>query len=194
MQQLSAHPGAKGQCGGTARAPARHAPSVAPPMCPGSKPASAGGRRASVAVRSAPAAVPGGKLHRDPVAKECSAFAPATVANLGPGFDWMGCAVQVGRSGPRLTCPPDGGTRVRRVLPRGRRQSVNPSARHARASQVAFECRGRVPTASRLGGWTVGAGGHRRWCGRCSQSPDPILMCVLQPGLRVLTTRMHARP
>lgn len=36
----------------------------------------------------------GGKVYLDPVQKECSAFAPATVANLGPGFDWMGCAVQ----------------------------------------------------------------------------------------------------
>lgn len=30
-----------------------------------------------------------------PVQKEVIAFAPATVANLGPGFDWMGCAVEV---------------------------------------------------------------------------------------------------
>lgn len=37
----------------------------------------------------------GGKVYIDPVKKECSAFAPATVANLGPGFDWMGCAVEV---------------------------------------------------------------------------------------------------
>ena len=32
---------------------------------------------------------------RHPVAKEARAFAPATIANLGPGFDWMGCAVEV---------------------------------------------------------------------------------------------------
>lgn len=31
----------------------------------------------------------------DPVRQQVSAFAPATVANLGPGFDWMGCAVEV---------------------------------------------------------------------------------------------------
>ena len=30
----------------------------------------------------------------DPVEKEATAFAPATVANLGPGFDWLGCAVE----------------------------------------------------------------------------------------------------
>ena len=36
-----------------------------------------------------------GKLYIDPVEKEAAAFAPATVANLGPGFDWMGCAVEV---------------------------------------------------------------------------------------------------
>nr|QKY14839.1 homoserine kinase (KHSE) [Polytomella parva] len=29
-----------------------------------------------------------------PVKSECTAFAPATVANLGPGFDWLGCAVE----------------------------------------------------------------------------------------------------
>ncbi|KAG7670848.1 hypothetical protein Ndes2526A_g01375 [Nannochloris sp. 'desiccata'] len=34
-----------------------------------------------------------GKIYIDPVQNEASAFAPATVANLGPGFDWMGCAV-----------------------------------------------------------------------------------------------------
>ncbi|GFR49463.1 hypothetical protein Agub_g11523 [Astrephomene gubernaculifera] len=38
----------------------------------------------------------GGKVFIDPVKNECAAFAPATVANLGPGFDWMGCAVQGG--------------------------------------------------------------------------------------------------
>ena len=32
---------------------------------------------------------------RHPVAREAKAFAPATIANLGPGFDWMGCAVEV---------------------------------------------------------------------------------------------------
>ena len=30
-----------------------------------------------------------------PVAQTVSAFAPATIANLGPGFDWLGCAVDV---------------------------------------------------------------------------------------------------
>ena len=41
-------------------------------------------------------AVAGGKLYIDPVLQQSSAFAPATIANLGPGFDWMGCAVEVG--------------------------------------------------------------------------------------------------
>ena len=31
----------------------------------------------------------------EPVLREAVAFAPATVANLGPGFDWLGCAVEV---------------------------------------------------------------------------------------------------
>ena len=30
-----------------------------------------------------------------PHQKIAKAFAPATIANLGPGFDWMGCAVEV---------------------------------------------------------------------------------------------------
>ena len=42
----------------------------------------------------------GGKVYADPVNKEVAAFAPATVANLGPGFDWMGCAVGVSLSMP----------------------------------------------------------------------------------------------
>lgn len=41
------------------------------------------------------AVVAGGKVYIDPVKEECVAFAPATVANLGPGFDWLGCAVEV---------------------------------------------------------------------------------------------------
>jgi homoserine kinase len=36
-----------------------------------------------------------GKIYIDAVEREAAAFAPATVANLGPGFDWMGCAVEV---------------------------------------------------------------------------------------------------
>ena len=39
---------------------------------------------------------------RHPVAKEAKAFAPATIANLGPGFDWMGCAVEVSAPPPVL--------------------------------------------------------------------------------------------
>lgn len=35
-------------------------------------------------------------MYLDPVQNEATAFAPATVANLGPGFDWLGCAVEVG--------------------------------------------------------------------------------------------------
>eukprot|EP00878_Enallax_costatus_P009140 GHUV01009554.1.p1 GENE.GHUV01009554.1~~GHUV01009554.1.p1 ORF type:complete len:362 (+),score=75.51 GHUV01009554.1:332-1417(+) len=38
--------------------------------------------------------VAGGKVYLDPVQNEATAFAPATVANLGPGFDWLGCAVE----------------------------------------------------------------------------------------------------
>lgn len=37
-----------------------------------------------------------GKLK--PIKQQVTAFAPATIANLGPGFDWLGCAVDV--SGP----------------------------------------------------------------------------------------------
>lgn len=56
--------------------------------------AAPGGGRPVRPVRIARAsAVAAGKAYIEPVAKEVSAFAPATVANLGPGFDWMGCAV-----------------------------------------------------------------------------------------------------
>lgn len=36
-----------------------------------------------------------GKMYMDPVTESVSAFGPATVANLGPGFDWLGCAIDV---------------------------------------------------------------------------------------------------
>ena len=57
----------------------------------GSRPAAS---RAPLTVCAASPA-PAGKVYVDPTSKECAAFAPATVANLGPGFDWMGCAVEV---------------------------------------------------------------------------------------------------
>jgi hypothetical protein len=38
-----------------------------------------------------------GKLYLEPVLQQTVAFAPATIANLGPGFDWMGCAVEVAK-------------------------------------------------------------------------------------------------
>ena len=48
--------------------------------------------RLRVAVKCVPTAE-GRRL--EPVTAEATAWAPATVANLGPGFDWMGCAVNV---------------------------------------------------------------------------------------------------
>lgn len=60
--------------------------------------AAAPGRRCRLV--SARAGVYGGKVYIDPVKQECTAFAPATVANLGPGFDWLGCAVSVRGGGP----------------------------------------------------------------------------------------------
>ena len=36
-----------------------------------------------------------GKQTIEPVLQQAAAFAPATIANLGPGYDWMGCAVEV---------------------------------------------------------------------------------------------------
>jgi hypothetical protein len=49
--------------------------------------------------RQAVCAATGASKVADPVKEQCAAFAPATVANLGPGFDWMGCAVEVGGHG-----------------------------------------------------------------------------------------------
>lgn len=51
--------------------------------------------RGVVARSSVRHVVAGGKVCLDPVQNEATAFAPATVANLGPGFDWLGCAVEV---------------------------------------------------------------------------------------------------
>ncbi|KAI3426437.1 hypothetical protein D9Q98_008805 [Chlorella vulgaris] len=50
-------------------------------------------RRPHLAIRAQQVAGQG-KVYIDPTEKEVAAFAPATVANLGPGFDWMGCAVE----------------------------------------------------------------------------------------------------
>lgn len=52
-------------------------------------------RRCVVAKAASRHVVAGGKVYLDPVQNDVSAFAPATVANLGPGFDWLGCAVEV---------------------------------------------------------------------------------------------------
>ena len=41
----------------------------------------------------------------EPVRQSVTVTAPATVANLGPGFDWLGCAVQV-RYGYAAALPP----------------------------------------------------------------------------------------
>jgi homoserine kinase len=54
-------------------------------------------RRCVVARAAVRHVVAGGKVYLDPVQDEATAFAPATVANLGPGFDWLGCAVEVRR-------------------------------------------------------------------------------------------------
>ncbi|WIA14891.1 hypothetical protein OEZ85_001607 [Tetradesmus obliquus] len=51
-------------------------------------------RRCVVARAAVRHVVAGGKVYLDPVQDEATAFAPATVANLGPGFDWLGCAVE----------------------------------------------------------------------------------------------------
>ena len=36
---------------------------------------------------------PGASMSASAVADQVCVFAPATIANLGPGFDWLGCAV-----------------------------------------------------------------------------------------------------
>ena len=46
-----------------------------------------------------------GKQTIEPVLQQATAFAPATIANLGPGFDWMGCAVEVAASSPKTHAP-----------------------------------------------------------------------------------------
>lgn len=80
---------------------AMHMPSWASPSSQATCPPRRSVR--SQPVRAQPVAGQG-KVYIDPVEKEAAAFAPATVANLGPGFDWMGCAVEVrqGRAMHRL--------------------------------------------------------------------------------------------
>lgn len=55
-------------------------------------------RCAQLIVASATSQSGPGKVYIDAVEQSVSAFAPATIANLGPGFDWMGCAVDVSRN------------------------------------------------------------------------------------------------
>jgi homoserine kinase len=57
---------------------------AAPRRAPAARRRAAPRPRAAAAAAAEPVA---------PVAKSVAAFAPATVANLGPGFDWLGCAV-----------------------------------------------------------------------------------------------------
>ena len=49
----------------------------------------------------------------EPVHQSVTVFSPATVANLGPGFDWLGCAVEVG---PRCVAGPLTPTEPRSAL------------------------------------------------------------------------------
>ncbi|GMH39582.1 hypothetical protein BSKO_07480 [Bryopsis sp. KO-2023] len=58
-------------------------------------------RRLQETVRSRPlrclpsqSQAPSTRSGLEPVLEKVSAFAPATVANLGPGYDWFGCAVE----------------------------------------------------------------------------------------------------
>lgn len=62
-----------------------------------------------------------------PVKEQVSAFAPATVANLGPGFDWMGCAVEVRGNRPMQTSVPRRHGLHLHVHPRFLRAAATPS-------------------------------------------------------------------
>ena len=53
------------------------------------------GRRCGIDKRKMMNRIQAGKMYMDPVTESVSAFGPATVANLGPGFDWLGCAIDV---------------------------------------------------------------------------------------------------
>ena len=62
-----------------------------------------------------------------PVKEQVSAFAPATVANLGPGFDWMGCAVEVRANRPMQATVPRMHAMHSNVRPRFLRAAATPS-------------------------------------------------------------------
>ncbi|CAD7694738.1 unnamed protein product [Ostreobium quekettii] len=73
---------------------------VEAPSAPAGSVVAPGTRRAPPAFgrphsgRSARCRCHGQRAAIEPVAAEIAAFAPATIANLGPGFDWLGCAVK----------------------------------------------------------------------------------------------------
>lgn len=119
-----------------------------------------------------------GKVYIDPVEKEAAAFAPATVANLGPGFDWMGCAVEVRRplqcAGEVLLCEaqlqvcsagallpvarfPAVACARNGMLPRRRQPTLRPCATHTTLHST---CRRAMATLSRHGCCPTGRG---RW-------------------------------
>lgn len=81
------------------------------------------------AVCRAGPAVMGGKVYLDPVEQSVSAFAPATVANLGPGFDWMGCAVEVrlGQAGQAAAGTQAAGGRAEGGLPPMGQRALEPA-------------------------------------------------------------------
>lgn len=59
----------------------------------------------------------GGKVFIDPVEQETTAFAPATVANLGPGFDWLGVAVGPAPGSPAEEAASGGDWVTARAMP-----------------------------------------------------------------------------
>ena len=79
------------------------------------------GRRRPHKLQAAPF-TPTSAVSYVPVLDRVTASAPATIANLGPGFDWLGCAVEVeSHTGNRHPCEDS----YLRLLTPGRQHASN---------------------------------------------------------------------
>lgn len=107
-------------------------------------------RRVVVARHSVRHVIAGGKVYLDPVQDEATAFAPATVANLGPGFDWLGCAVEVRvsyRHGTMHGIRVQGGLAARNLASEAAHVYVDQQQHQTRVLAQSWTARTRAPAA-----------------------------------------------
>ena len=116
-----------------------------------------------------------------PTLDAATAFAPATVANLGPGFDWLGCAVA--GAGDTVTARPlvgrPGEVVVAAVTGDGGRLSLDPGKNCAGVaaagvlSILGTPTHGVELTLHKVCGVVVGGRGERRGEGAPTPTPPP---------------------